>query len=122
MAKKAAKKSAKPRKTVWVFQNDWEDRHGESDSTVKTFSTREKAAKCLEADIRQYLEDFGAVCDGNIDLDCTVTRILADDIEETSGDFPVDQFVAAAVKGEWADIFIDDDTYSRWSIEEQKVD
>lgn len=116
------KKSEKNNKTVWVIQNDWEDRHGDSDSSAKTFSTREKAAKRLEADIREYLDNYGAVTsEGNIDLDCTVTRILADDIEETSGDFPVDQFITAAVKGEWADIFIDDDTFSRWSIEEQEV-
>lgn len=108
---------------VWVFENRWDDRHGEQGSTVKVFATKAKADAYFAKDIKTYLENYDALTsDGKVDAD-TVSSLNTNDIELGADDVPLADVQKAAVKGGWLDIDMDSSgTNSTWSVCKEKVE
>ena len=108
---------------VWVFENRWDDRHGEQGSNVKVFATKAKADAYFAQDIKTYLENYEALTsDGNVDAN-TVSSLNTNDIELGADDVPLADVQKAAVKGGWLDIDMDSSgTNSTWSVCKQKVE
>ena len=108
---------------VWVFENRWDDRHGEQGSNVKVFATKAKADAYFAKDIKTYLENYDALTgDGNVDAD-TVSSLNTNDIELGADDVSLADVQKAAVKCGWLDIDMDSSgTNSTWSVCRQKVE
>lgn len=136
MEKKATKKKVKvelvnqkpePIAEVYVFHNEWADRHGDSDTMVKVFSTKKKAEDHLKKDIKEYLEYHDAV--KAVPTMTGVDKLMIDHkvIDEIDGkslvrDRSLAAVLADAAKTGYIEINVDSSgTYSHWSIEKQDV-
>ena len=76
----AATKKTAPQ-FVWVFENRWDDRHGEQGSNVKVFATKAKADAYFAQDIKNYLENYEVLTsDGNVDAG-SVISLNTNDLE-----------------------------------------
>lgn len=111
---------------VWVFENRWDDRHGEQGSNVKVFATKAKADAYFAKDIKTYLENYDALTsDGKVDA-YTVSSLNTNTISTGCVDDQVPTLAdvqKAAVKGGWLDIDMDSSgTNSTWSVCRQKVE
>lgn len=118
----AATKKTTPQ-FVWVFENRWDDRHGEQGSNVKVFATKAKADAYFAKDIKTYLENYDALTsEGKVDAN-SVISLNTNDIELGTVDVPLADVQKAAVKGGWLDIDMDSSgTNSTWSVSRQKVE
>lgn len=116
-------KEAAAKQKVYVFINVWEDRHGESGSDVRVFSTKKKLDEHFAEDVRSYIGIQGA-------LGTTKTgREVIDHNEVSSIGYDsltrnrsLRSVIQTALKERSLEINIDDSgTNAKWSLEEQEV-
>ena len=69
MAKKATTKKTKKKATVLLFQNKWEDRHGDSGESTLLYSTTNEARIVFGQDIQRYLTDLELLDDDKLELE-----------------------------------------------------
>lgn len=111
---------------VWVFENRWDDRHGEQGSNVKVFATKAKADAYFAKDIKTYLENYDALTsDGKVDT-TTVASLNTNTVSTGGVDDPVPTLAEvqkAATACGWLDIDVDSSgTNSTWSVCKQQVE
>ena len=113
---------------VYIFKNDWMDRHGDNGSSTQVFSTANKANTYLDRDIRSYIHDCDLSTNGKLALDrikSFKTKSLkwnSDDEHEEGVEITVDELVAAALKCGWLKLDRDGDTTkSNWSVRKEKI-
>ena len=113
---------------VFIFKNDWMDRHGDNGSSTQVFSTASKANNYLARDIKSYIHDCNLAKKGKLALD----RIQAfktkglkwnrDDEHEEEVEITVEELVAASLKCGWLKLDRDGDgTKSNWSVRKEKI-
>ena len=119
---KKSKETATKQK-VYVFVKVWEDRHGESGSVVRVFSTKKKLDEHFAEDVQLYLIGHGA-------LSTTKTgREVIDHNEISSIGYDsltrnrsLRSVIQTALKERSLEINVDDSgTNAKWSLEEQEV-
>lgn len=107
---------------VWVFENQWEDRHGDKGSNVKVFSTKAKANKYFAADIKNYLENYSALDNGEFDTS-VFDSFNTDTVSDMDDGVTLAELQKAATACGWLDINVDSSgTNSTWSVSRQKVE
>lgn len=120
---KNATETVQPIAEVFVVTSEWADRHGDSGSSAKVFSTLEKAQDFMKADITDYLINYDAI----IYLDDNRQKVACDTISEINGysltrSKSLNTVLKQAVKDQWLEINVDSSgTYSTWNLEKQKV-
>ena len=120
---KNATETVQPIGEVFVVTSEWADRHGDSGSSAKVFSTLEKAQDFMKADITDYIINYDAliyVDDDHQKIDCnTISEINGDALTRSKS---LTTVLKQAVKDKWLEINVDcDGTYSTWHLEKQKV-
>ncbi len=121
MATKTTKTTKK--RSVWVFENRWDDRHGDQGSNVKVFSTKAKADEYFAKDIKTYLENYELLAiDGTVSID-NVSSLSTDNIELGPDDIPIADIQKDAIKSGWLNIDVDNSgTNAYWSVSEMEVE
>lgn len=119
---KKSKETATKQK-AYVFVNVWEDRHGESGSDVRVFSTKKKLDEHFESDVRSYLGGLDALITtkkGRTMIDHNaVSSIGYNSIERNRS---LRRVIKTALKERSLEINIDDSgTNAKWSLEEREV-
>ena len=119
---KKAKEAATKQK-VFVFVNDWSDRHGESGSDVKVFSTKKKLDEHFDADVRFYLGGHDALTTtkkGRVMIDHN--SICSIGYDSLTRNRSVKSVIQTALKERSLEINVDESgTHAKWSLEEQEV-
>lgn len=111
-----------PNPKVYVFLNEWEDRHGERGSNVKVFATRKAANAYFAADIKTYLENYDALTsDGTVDPE-TINSLCPGDTGLDDGELTLAELQKSATKAGWLEINVDSDgTNASWSVSKEEV-
>jgi hypothetical protein len=113
--------------TVFVFSNEWADRHGDEGSTIEVFGTAAQANDYLAKDIRSYLHENDLMDGDNLALDrihSFDTHGLHWNYEDYEDDtvITVGELVQAAIDGGWLEFNRDGEgTNSDWSVFEKKI-
>lgn len=116
-------KEAATKQKVFVFVNDWSDRHGESGSDVKVFSTKKKLDEHFTEAFYTYLEDHDALATtktGRVVIDHNAISSIGYD--SLTRNCSVQRVIQTALKERSLEINVDESgTYAKWSLEEQEV-
>lgn len=116
-------KEAATKQKVYVCVNVWEDRHGESGSVVRVFSTKKKLDEHFAENVQLYLIGHGALTTTKTGRDVIdhneISSIGYDSIKRNRS---LRSVIQTALKERSLEINIDDSgTNAKWSLEEQEV-
>lgn len=116
-------KEAATKQKVYVFINVWDDRHGESGSYVRVFSTKKKLDEHFAKDVRTYIDDHDALITTKTGREVidhnSISSIGYDSLTRNRS---LRSVIQTALKERSLEINVDDSgTYAKWSLEEQEV-
>lgn len=116
-------KEAATKQKVFVFVNVWEDRHGESGSYVRVFSTKKKLDEHFDNDVRTYLGLHDALTTTKTGREVidhnAISSIGYDSLTRNRS---IRSVIQTALKERSLEINVDDSgTNAKWSLEEQEV-
>lgn len=116
-------KEAATKQKVFVFVNVWDDRHGESGSDVKVFSTKKKLDDHFAEDVRYYLNEHDTITTTKTGREVidhnAISSIGYDSLTRNRS---LRGVIQNALKNRFLEINVDDSgTNAKWSLEEQEV-